>query len=114
MLRRLPRPSATIPKTTPTVMPASWTSDSRKPACTNVSPSASRSTGIAGGSLPMCSAATTPARITSNAGSMRRVAAVVMAGEYRHIRSGIRRLPTGTTPDAVYSRLMFLRWTSEE
>ena len=38
-------------------MPASCTSDSRKPACTSAMPSASCSTGTAGGSLPRCSAA---------------------------------------------------------
>ena len=41
-------------------MPASCTSDSRKPACTRPRPSASRSTGKAGGSLPTWRAAATP------------------------------------------------------
>ena len=104
MLRRLPSVSATTPKTTPSVMPASCTSESRKPACTSVRPSASRSTGIAGGSLPMCSAATTPARITSKAGSRRRAAAVDMACEYRQAIHRSCSMPC-RLPAAFFGRL---------
>ena len=78
------------PAATPTAMPASCTRDSRKPACTSVRPSASRSTGIAGGSLPTCSAATTPAR--SRAAPARRDARVRPASvaEPARLRPGAR------------------------
>ena len=70
-LRRSPSPSAASPTSSPQVMPANCTSDSRKPACSSVTPRASRSTGSAGGSLPTCSAAVTPARMTSRSGVSR-------------------------------------------
>ncbi len=71
MLRRGPRPSANAPKATPAVMPAACTMESRKPACIKLSPSAACSAVIAGGSLPTCKAAQTPARMATSAGSMR-------------------------------------------
>ena len=64
MLRRRPMPSAISPATMPSAIEASCTSDSRNPACTSVMPRSACSAGMAGGSLPTCSAALTPARMT--------------------------------------------------
>ncbi len=79
MLRRNPSVSAASPTKMPSAMPANCTSDSMKPACSRLSPSASRSTGIAGGSLPTCIAALTPAATTIQAGSMQPRHAVAIA-----------------------------------
>ena len=73
MLRRPPIASATTPKAMPAVMPAACTSDSRKPASTSVMPRARCSSPMAGGSLPTCSAAHTPAAKTSQAWRVRLV-----------------------------------------
>ena len=67
MVRRGPSESAAAPMARPSVMPATCTSDRRKPACTRPMCSASRSTGRAGGSLPMCRAALMPASTTITA-----------------------------------------------
>src|SRR3982750_426253 len=67
MLRLSPTRCTASPVTRPSVMPASCTRDSRKPACSSETPSTWPSTGKAGGSLPTCRAATTPAAITHQA-----------------------------------------------
>ena len=54
-----------------TIGTASCTSDKRNPACSRLMPSTSRRTGRAGGNLPTCKAALTPARMTTREGSGR-------------------------------------------
>lgn len=60
-LRRSPHLSAPRPTTKPSTMPATWTVESKNPACTKDMPSCCCSRGTAGGSLPTCSEALTPA-----------------------------------------------------
>ena len=68
MQRLSPMPSASKPMPRPSNMPATCTADSKKPASSSPICNASRSTGSAGNSLATCSAALTPAKITTTAG----------------------------------------------
>ena len=68
MLRRRPHLSAPSPTTKPSTMPATCTVESKKPACTSDTPNSCCSTGTAGGSLPTCSEALTPASTTIHEG----------------------------------------------
>ena len=67
-LRRKPTLSTLKPTAKPSVMPASCTIESKKPACTKLKDKAACSTGKAGGILPTCKAAHTPASTTTQDG----------------------------------------------
>ncbi len=79
MLRLKPSASASAPKATPAAMPATCTVDNKKPDSSSDSPSADCRAVMAGGSFATCSAALTPARMTTAAARSCAAAAAVIS-----------------------------------
>ena len=68
MLRRKPMPSAARPTANPKVIPAICKAESKKLACTKLISKVACKTGRAGGNLPTCKAAQTPANTITQDG----------------------------------------------